>query len=138
MSYIRLSYDETTLIEFYGSKLKIKTHFTTNKPTHPFPISFFILIHYPYSLIFKQHQISTPYSPSPSRFSSLSATTGPVFPFHEQPLQHRPRPPSPTNWHQQQHLAWPLTVACSASEQRLVSVDFGPFFQPVLVFCTTT
>ena len=65
MFYIKLSYDETTLIEFNRSKLKIKPFYhkltdipllphiktTPNQYTlHPFPISFFILIFYSFNL----------------------------------------------------------------------------------------
>ena len=40
-SYIRLSYDETALIEFYGSKLKINPFLSHFKPTYP-PLPFIL------------------------------------------------------------------------------------------------
>ena len=90
MSYIRLSYDETALLEFYGSKLKIKTHFTTNKPTHPLP-HFFLHPH----LLFLQ-TLNTASFPLPHGSvaagscppSTVHGAAAPPWPPLQSPLPH--------------------------------------------------
>ena len=66
MSYIRLSYDETTLIEFNGSKLKMKPYLPHLTDT---PLPHFFL--HPHHLLPSNSQQCL--LPSPSRFSSRLA-----------------------------------------------------------------